>query len=164
MINKSFKTLSELQADIDIPDESLISLFRRVAERNRDKPLTYFKGRFKTYGSIEEEINRLSNSLRKLGIRKGDRIAVLLPNCPQFITTFFAAQSLGAIFIAFNPMYSSHEIINLLKDCKPKILITLDLFIDKIKEVKNSIDIEHIIVTSVAEELPISKKILGSCR
>lgn len=160
MRNVPLKTLSELQADIELPNESLISLFRKAVKDNRGKPLTYFKGKFKTYGLIEEEVNRLSNSLRNLGIRKGDRISVLLPNSPQFITTFFAAQALGAIFTALNPMYSSHEIIDLLKDSKPKVLITLDLFIEKIKEIKNSIDIEHTIITSVAEELPISRKIL----
>ncbi|RLF39591.1 MAG: hypothetical protein DRN12_06785 [Thermoplasmata archaeon] len=131
MRNPYPKTLPELQADIELPNESLIGLFRKVAENNREKNLTYFKGKFKTYGLIEEEVNRLASSLKNLGIKKGDRISVLLPNCPQFITTFFATQSLGGIFNAINPMYSSHEMIDLLSDCKPKVLVTLDLFIDK---------------------------------
>ncbi|HEC82110.1 MAG TPA: hypothetical protein ENI42_06805, partial [Thermoplasmatales archaeon] len=160
MPHTPLKTLSELQADIELPNESLIGLFRRVVEENRGKPLTYFKGRFKEYGLVEEEVNRFSNSLKNLGVRKGDRVAVLLPNCPQFVTTFFAVQSLGAIFTAFNPMYSSHELTGLLRDCEPRVLVTLDLFVDKVEAVKKEVEIDHIIVTSVAEELPIFKKIL----
>lgn len=160
MPKKHMSTLPKIQTEIEIPRESLITLFRKISRENRDKHLTYFKGKFKTYGTIEEEINRFSNSLQKLGIKKGDRIAVLLPNCPQFVTSFFAVQSLGAIFTAFNPMYSSREISHRIKDCKPKILLTLDLFLDKVASLEEDANVTHIIVTSVAEELPPLKKIL----
>jgi len=142
------------QPTLDIPHQSLSELFHTVAKKNKDKHALFFKGKFKTYAEVEEEVNRLSNSLQKLGIKKGDRVAVLLPNCPQFITAFFAVQSLGAIFTAFNPMYSAREIKHRLNDSQPKIFIMLNLFLDKIKTIEKEISVDHIIITSVARELP----------
>jgi long-chain acyl-CoA synthetase len=148
------------QPTLPIPQENLMGLFRKIASKNRDKPVTFFKGKIKTYGEIEEEVNRLAHVFQDLGIQKGDRIAVILPNCPQFIVSFFAAQSLGAIFTAFSPLYSAHEIRQRLNNAQPKILITLNLFIDKIKKIQNDISVNHIIITSVARELPSIKKYL----
>lgn len=143
---------------LQIPQISLIELFRKTASSHKEKNALYFKGKYKTYEALEEEINRFSNSLQNLGVKKGDRIAVLLPNCPQFYTIFFAAQSIGAIFTSFNPMYSSREIAQRLKDSEAKIFVTLNIFLDKIKPIEHEIPAKHIVVTSVARELPASKK------
>ncbi len=143
---------------IDIPKHNLIEMFRTVAAQHHDQPATFFKGKFKTYAEIETEVNKMANGLRKLGIKKGDRVAVYLPNSPQFLVTFFAVQSLGAIFTAFNPLYSAREIKERLNDAQPKVFVTLDMFLDKVKKIKDDISVEHIIVTSVARELPTVKK------
>ena len=148
------------QPTLPIPQLDLLSLFRSIASNNKDKTISYFKGKKKTYGEIENEVNRLAHAFKHLGVKKGDRIAVILPNCPQFIVTFFAAQSLGAIFTAFSPLYTSHEIRQRLNDAKPKILVTLNLFIDKIKIIQDDISVDHIIISSIARELPSSKKYL----
>lgn len=148
----------DINKKLTMPTKSLMELFREIAEENKNNNATFFKGKFKTYHEIETEINQLSNAFQSLGIKKGDRIAVLLPNCPQYITTFFATQSLGAIFTALNPMNTPHEIQKQLNDAKPKILITLDIFTEKVKEIEDDLTIEHVIITSVARELPASKK------
>ncbi|MEE8565442.1 MAG: AMP-binding protein [Candidatus Thermoplasmatota archaeon] len=150
----------QIPKEVEIPNLNLISLFRKNVEKNQNKPALYFKGKIKTYKKIEEEVNRLSNSLQDIGIKKQDRVAVLLPNCPQFYTTFLAVQSLGAIFVSFNPLYAPREIIQLLNDCQPKAMITLDIFSEKIKSIQKEINIENIIISSIAEELPSLKKYL----
>ncbi len=144
--------------NIEIPNLDLNTLFRKISDKN--KSAIYFKGKSKTYKEIEEEVNRLSNSFKKIGIKKGDRVAVILPNCPQFYTTFLAVQSLGAIFVSFNPLYSPREIIQFLNDCNPKALITIKLFSEKIKKIQCEKQIDNIIISSIAEELPVLKKIL----
>jgi long-chain acyl-CoA synthetase len=144
--------------NIEIPNLDLNTLFRKISDKN--KSAIYFKGKSKTYKEIEEEVNRLSNSFKKIGIKKGDRVAVILPNCPQFYTTFLAVQSLGAIFVSFNPLYSPREIIQFLNDCNPKALITIKLFSEKIKKIQCERQIDNIIISSIAEELPVLKKIL----
>lgn len=143
---------------IDIPNHNLIEMFRNVADQHKNQPATFFKGKIKTYADIEQEVNKLANGLQKLGVKKGDRVAVYLPNSPQFFVTFFAVQSLGAIFTAFNPLYSAREIKERLNDAKPKIFVTLDIFLDKVKAIKDDISVEHIIVTTIDRELPPSKK------
>lgn len=158
MPQKTKHKKTTMQPSIEIPDQSLSELFYSISKKNKDKQALFFKGKFKTYAELEEEVNRFSNSLQKLGIKKGDRVAVLLPNCPQFVTIFFAVQSLGAIFTAFNPMYSAREIKNRLNDSKPKIFITLNLFLEKIKSIEQDISVNHIIITSVARELPFPTK------
>jgi len=145
---------------IDIPNQNLIKMFRNVAAENRDQTATFFKGKIKTYAEIEKEVNKFANGLKKLGVKKGDRVAVYLPNSPQFLVTFFATQSLGAIFTAFNPLYSPREIKERLNDSQPKVFVTLDVFLDKVHKIKDEINVEHIVVTSVARELPSSKKYL----
>jgi long-chain acyl-CoA synthetase len=160
MPNKQTNATNTIPKEVKIPDWNINSLFRNIVDKNKNKPAIYFKGKIKTYEEINEEINRLSNSFKQMGIKKGDRIAVLLPNCPQFYTTFLAVQSLGAIFISFNPLYSPREIIQFLNDCNPKALITIDLFSDKIKSIQKEISIEHIIISSIAEELPFLQKYL----
>jgi len=126
---------------IDIPKQNLIEMFRTVAAEHHDQPATFFKGKFKTYAEIETEINKMANGLRKLGVKKGDRVAVYLPNSPQFLVTFFAVQSLGAIFTAFNPLYSAREIKERLNDAEPKVFVTLDMFLDKVKKIKEDITV-----------------------
>lgn len=145
---------------IDIPKQNLIEMFRTVAEEHKNEPATIFKGKIKTYADIETEVNKLANAFQRLGLKKGDRVAVYLPNSPQFMVTFFAVQSIGAIFTAFNPLYSAREIKERLNDARPKIFVTLDIFLDKVNQIKDDISVEHIIVSSVAQELPGSKKYL----
>ena len=151
---------SKKNKEISIPNTDLITFFRKQVKDHGDENAVYFKGKFKTYKELEEEVNRLSDSLRQLGVRKGTRVAVFLPNCPQFVTIFFAVQALGGIFIAFNPLYSAYELQQRLQDCTPRVFITLDIFVDKVKEIKQHVDVEHLIVASVASELPSIKKYL----
>lgn len=145
---------------LEITNSSLIEMFREVAGKNKDEKAVFFKGKFKTYGELEEEINKFANSLKKLGVKKGDRVAVIFPNCPQFITVFFAVNSLGGVFTAFNPMYTAREIKHRLNDCDPKVLIVLDIFNDKINSIRDEIKVEHIITSSISEELPPILKFL----
>ena len=150
----------EDESNLSIPDIDLITLFRKQVKEHSDKNAVFFKGKFKTYAQVEEEVNRLSVSLKKLGVKKGSRVAVFLPNCPQFITSFFAVQALGGIFIALNPLYSAREVEQRLNDCKPKVFLTLDIFLDKVTKIQKDISIDHIVVTSVSRELPTVKKYL----
>lgn len=159
-MNKTKKVINKEYKKIKIPNISLIKLFRDSGGKNKEKHCTYFKGKFKTYKEVEEEVNRLSNSFKKMGIKKGDRIAVFLPNCPQFITTFFAAQSIGAIFTSLNPLYTVKEIVDRFKDSKPKVIVTLRLFTNKIRDVQKEINVKNIVITSISEELPLAKKYL----
>ncbi|NPD88198.1 MAG: long-chain fatty acid--CoA ligase [Asgard group archaeon] len=139
---------------VEIPEISVIDLFRQTADKFPDRNMTEFKGKYKSYPEIDEEINRFADSLKKLGVGKGDRVACLMPNCPQYIISFFATNSLGAIFTAISSLYTSKEIRYQLQDSEAKVIVTIDIFLDKIRDVIDDTKLEHVIVSSVADELP----------
>ncbi|MCG3223346.1 MAG: AMP-binding protein, partial [Candidatus Heimdallarchaeota archaeon] len=139
---------------IEVPEISMIELFRQTVEKYPERNATHFKGKFMTYTEIEEDVNRLANALQDLGIKKGDTIAILTPNSPQFVVTFFAAMSLGAVLTAISPLATVKEIRFQLQDSEAKAIIAMDLFLDKIREIKDDTKLEHIIVSSVADALP----------
>ncbi|MFW9852657.1 MAG: long-chain fatty acid--CoA ligase [Candidatus Thorarchaeota archaeon] len=160
MPEKIWSYCDGIPADIKVPEISVIELFRETADKFPDRKMTEFLGKFKSYTEIEEEINRFANSLQKLGVEKGDRIACLMPNCPQYIISFFATNSLGAIFTAISSLYTPKEIRYQLQDSEAKIIVTLDLFLDKVREIIDETQLEHVIVSSVADELPGIKSFL----
>ncbi len=139
---------------VEIPEISVIDLFRETAKNYPERYITEFKGKFKKYNEIEEEINRFANSLKELGVKKGDRVACLMPNCPQYIVAFFATNTLGGIFTAISVLYTSKEIRYQLQDSGAKVLVTLDLFLDKVREIKEETELEKVVVSSIADELP----------
>ena len=154
MPKKTWSYCEGIPDPVDIPEISVVKMFRETAKKFPDRYITEFKGKFKKYSEIEEEINRFANSLKKLGVKKGDRVACLMPNCPQYIVAFFATNSLGAIFTAISALYTEKEIRYQLQDSESKVLVTLDLFLDKIRAVQDETSLKHVVVSSVADELP----------
>ncbi len=160
MPEKVWSYCDGIPADIDVPEISIIDLFRQNADKFPDRNMIEFLGRFKPYPEVEEEINRFANSLQKLGVEKGDRIACLMPNCPQYVVSFFATNSLGGIFTAISSLYTSKEIRYQLQDSEAKVLVTLDIFLDRVREIIDETPVEHVIVSSIADELPGIKSFL----
>jgi long-chain acyl-CoA synthetase len=139
---------------VEVPEISMSKLFRNTVDKYPERNATHFKGKFMTYTEIEEDVNRLANALQDLGIKKGDKVAILTPNSPQFVVSFFATMSLGAVLTAISPLATVKEIRFQLQDSEAKAIIAMDLFLDKIREIKDETNIEHVIVSSVADALP----------
>ncbi len=152
--------LKNTKSSIKLPNDSLIKIFRSVADKNKDKNALFFKGKFTTYKDLDERINRLSHAFKEFGVKKGDRIMVMMPNCPQYVALFYATQALGAIFVSVNPMLSSRELGSRMKDCTPKVFVTFDMFLDKVKALDEEIAVDYLVVGSVADELPSVTKAL----
>lgn len=119
----------------------------RVKSQNKQSALI-FGGKEITYQQLNENVNKLANGLRNMGIREGDRVAIMLPNIPEFVYSFFALQKLGAIAVPFNTMYKGREIIHILNDCGAKAIIALSNFATLINEIKTDVpSLEHVILT-----------------
>ncbi|ARD84883.1 long chain fatty acid Co-A ligase [Ferroplasma acidiphilum] len=116
---------------IEIPDISIYRAFSDSVEKNKDNIAIDFMGKKITYSSLKEKIDSISVRLGELGITKGDRIAVMLPNIPQYITYFFAIVKLGAVIVQVNPLYTIRELEFEIKDSGANTLIVMDDFIDK---------------------------------
>lgn len=139
--------------EIEIPNKDLATLFFDNAKIHAKETFLIFEGKKKTYGQVSKEVTKLANSLLKLGIEKGDRIALLLPNCPQFIISYLSTLAIGGITTTISPLYSAPEIKLQLTDSGATTIITLDMFLDKIRPIKKETNLKHVIVSSIADEL-----------
>ncbi len=133
MPEKKWKYIPSIPSEVKFENISLIDLFRNTVDAKGSNKATYFEGKFTTYNELEENVNRLSHALQSLNVRKGDRVAILMPNCPQFIYSFFAPLALGAIVTSISPLLTGAEIRNQLADSGAKVILTMDLFLDSIR-------------------------------
>jgi len=118
------------------------------AKKYRKKPVLLFEGKQISYTQLNESVNKLANGLKGLGITKGDRVAIMLPNIPEFVYSFYALQKLGAIAVPFNTMYKGREVLHILNDSGAKAIIALTNFAPLINEIKPDVPtLEHIILT-----------------
>jgi long-chain acyl-CoA synthetase len=89
-----------------------------------------------SYAKLYQAVTRFAASLQGLGVQKGDRVAIYLPNCPQFVIAFLAAVQIGAIVVPFNPLYSVRETEYQLKDCGANVVVVLDRFFPIVQQVQ----------------------------
>ena len=128
-----------------------MNLGRLLEERAKDHPkrvaLTY-EGKVISFEELNKSVNRLANGLKDLGIERGDRAAIMLPNTPEFVYSFFACQKLGVVAVPFNTMYKGGEIVHILRDCRAKAIITLNSAVPLINEIKPELPhLQYIITT-----------------
>lgn len=106
------------------------------------------EGRTWSYQELDEQASRVAGGLASLGVSKGDRVAMMLPNIPEFVFTFFGIQKLGAVAVPFNTMYKGREIGYILQDSEAKAIVCLSSFANLINEIKPDCPaLEHVIVT-----------------
>lgn len=123
-------------------------MLETVAKAYKRKDALYFEGKWITYRELDEQANKSANALSSLGITKGDRVAMMLPNIPEFVYCFFAIQKIGAVAVPFNSMYKGREIAYILNDSKAKALVTLSNFANLINEIREDVPtLEHVILT-----------------
>jgi long-chain acyl-CoA synthetase len=130
-------------------EEMLLSnLLEQVSKKHPDAPALYFEGKTISYQQVEIMANRVANGLKSLGIGKGDKVAIMLPNIPEFIYSFFGIQRIAAVAVPFNIMYKGGEVIHILKDSGAKAIIALSNFAPLINEILPELpNLKHIILT-----------------
>jgi long-chain acyl-CoA synthetase len=116
-----------------------------------DRTATVFLGAELTFADIKDRSDRLAIALARLGIAKGDRVAIMLPNCPQYLIASFAILRLGAIVVNVNPTYTSREVLQLASDSGARAVLTLDRLAPMWLEALEGTSVEHVIVTSLGE-------------
>lgn len=123
-------------------------MLEEIVKRYKRREAIRFEGKVYTYQELEENANRVASGLATLGVKKGDRVAMMMPNIPEFAFSFFGIQKLGAVAVPFNTMYKGREISFILNDCNAKVIICLGSFANLINEIKDDCpDLEHVLVT-----------------
>ena len=152
-------------ASIDYPETTLHRLLEDTARRFPERPAIIFPGVLGdasrlTYRQLNQQSDRLANALAQLGVKKGDRVALLMPNCPQFVISYYAALKLGAIVVATSPLYSPREMESQLNDCGAETIILLSLFYRTIADLRHRTPLRNVIVTNIKEYLPPVTRLL----
>ncbi len=135
-------------AEINQPCGSLYQILQIAAGQYGQRPATHFEGAELTFLEIKRRVDRLAAALSRRGVSKGDRIGVMLPNCPQYMIAFFAIVRLQAIVVNVNPIYTPPEVARVGADSGLRVFITLDLLADIARSADSA---EMLIVTSLAE-------------
>ncbi|PZU39448.1 MAG: long-chain fatty acid--CoA ligase [Microbacterium sp.] len=140
-------TIDEVtQTLTDMIDESVTMYRRGVA-------LEFF-GATTTYRELGEQIARAAEGLRRLGVQKGDRVAVVLPNCPQHVVAFYAVLRLGAIVVEHNPLYTARELRHQFEDHSAAFAIVWDKVYDTVAAFPADIAVREIVSVDITEAMP----------
>ncbi|ACL26189.1 long-chain-fatty-acid--CoA ligase [Chloroflexus aggregans] len=146
------------------PEITLSDMLNNSAKTYADHTATNFVlryllgGRFTvggklTYRQLNEKVDRMATALYQLGVRKGDRVAVMLPNSPHYIITFFACMRLGAIVVNTNPTYTGRELQHQLHDSGAETIVLLNLFWPRLREVRAETPVKRVIVAHIFDTL-----------
>ena len=109
-------------------------MFRMAAERHRGKTALTFYGTTFEFERLQALVEKMAGSLAASGVRKGDRVALMLPNCPQYVISFFATVRLGAIVTQLNPMYVEREIEHILADSGAETIVVYTDMYPRVQE------------------------------
>ena len=146
--------------DIEVENKSVVDTFNENTEKWKDKTAVIFYGRKMNYRELRDQADRFAAALHDMGIKKGDRVALLLLNSPQFIIAYMGALKAGATITAISPVYVSPEIRYQLEDSGARMIVCQDILYDNVE--KSGVKLDAVILSSITEYLPPLKKFLGS--
>lgn len=130
--------------EIDIPEISLQDFFKQSVDTYPNHTaMTFFQKTF-TYTELNQLIQIAASNLKNAGIQKGDRVGIMLPNCPQYVISYYAVLLCGAIVVQVNPMYKASELLHVLNDSGSKMLIVLDRLQPLIDQIKDKTALEQV--------------------
>ena len=141
-------------AQLDIPDQPLTWLLDQTVSRFPSHTAIIYYGTKLSYAQLSSLANRFAVALQRLGVKKGDRVALALPNIPQYAIAFYGVLRAGAVVVPTNPLYTAHEMQHQMADSGARVLVMLDMFYPVLRSVRSQTALEHVIVTSAADFLP----------
>ena len=141
------------------PHLTLNDYLRESATRWPNRPALLFQGATIDYERLEEDSNAFAGALASIGVKARDRVAICLPNCPQFLIAEFGAWKIGAIACPFNPTYTERETEDALTTTGAETVVVLNRFYEKIKKVQPQTSVKRVIATGIKDYLPLSLRL-----
>ena len=136
------------------PRIPLYGLLDETAVKYPTGPCTNFFGKRLTYQQIKELSDHFAASIRRMGIQKGDRVVLLLPNSPQFIIAYYGLLKAGAAIVPLNPLPAKRKLEFYLTDSEAEVAITIPLFLNKVASLRGKTPLKHIVYSRLADFLP----------
>lgn len=156
---------NKVPLQLNYPEGTLDALLRNIVEKYPQETAIIFLGFKMSYTELGNSIERLAVALSELGINPGDRVALLLPNCPQYVIGYYAILTIGGIVVPVNPLSTETELLHIFRDAEVRVVISLDLFADKVENVRDSCHrseephlLEHTFYTALNEYMPFPLK------
>jgi long-chain acyl-CoA synthetase len=146
---------------VELPKASLAGLLEDAARDFPHAPALHFEGRTTSYAQLDAQARRFSGVLAQMGVGRGTRVGLVLPNCPQAVVALFGALRLGATVVQNNPLYTERELAYQLADAGVEVLVCLDLTYERVKALRSRTAIREVIVTSLLDELPGVKRVFA---
>ncbi|MFJ7753330.1 long-chain-fatty-acid--CoA ligase [Peribacillus muralis] len=150
----------QIPAVLSYEDKPLYSFLKESAEEFPDKASIHFQGKELSYREVYESALKFAAYLKSIGLQKGERVAVMLPNCPQGVIAFFGILMAGGVVVQTNPTYTERELEYQLKDSGAKMILVMDILFPRVTAIASRTNIEHIIVTAIKEYLPFPKNLI----
>src|SRR5699024_10954431 len=150
----------EIPASIPYDEKPLHTFLQDGAARFKEKKALHFMGKEISFSELYLQAKKMAGYMQSLGVKKGDRVAIMLPNCPQSVISYYGALMAGAIVVQTNPLYKERELEYQLNDSEAKAIVCLDLLLPRVSNVQGKTNIEHIIVTGVKDYLPFPKNMI----
>ncbi len=141
--------------------ESVLGILEEASERFAHATALVYLNKSFTYAELKELIDRFAAGLNAVGVGKGDKALIYLPNTPQFVIAFYALMEIGAVPVPISPIYTPSEIAHMERDCTAKAIICMDSNFGYVKEVQAQSDLRIIIHTNLIDMLPLWKKAVG---
>jgi long-chain acyl-CoA synthetase len=142
------------------PDRTLLDYLADAVRERPDHPVVMFKGRTLTCAELDRLSDAFGAALVSLGVRKGDRVALILPNSPQFMIAELGAWKTGATVVPLNPMYTEYELQDALSQTGAEIVVALTPFVSRVKACQSRTRVRLVIATNIKEYLPPFKQVL----
>jgi long-chain acyl-CoA synthetase len=142
------------------PSKTLVDYLSDAARERPDDPAIHFKGATLTFAELERLSDACAAAFTSLGVARGDRVALLLPNCPQFLIAQFGSWKIGALAAPLNPIYTEREIETPLREHGVETIVTLTRFYDRVKRVQPRTPLRRVIATNIKDYFPPVLKLL----
>ncbi len=150
----------DIPTSIEYTEKPLYYFLQETAKQYPNLKALHFMGKELTFQEVYLQAKKVANYFQKLGIQKGDRVAIMLPNTPQAVIAYYGALMTGAIVVQTNPLYTERELEYQMKDSGSKLIVCLDILYKRVMNVKPQTDLEHVVVTGIKDYLPFPKNLL----
>lgn len=150
----------EIPASLDYPEVVLPFILEDAYQKKPYNIAIRFLGKGMTYKEVYQSALALANALRQLGVKEGDRVSIMLPNCPQAVISYYGVLMAGGIVVQTNPLYVERELEHQLNDSGAETIIALDLVYPKVAGVRSKTPLKNVIITSIKDYLPFPKNLL----
>ncbi len=144
---------------VEVPEKSLVQVFDEAAQKYAGQPAVIFYGNKISFKQLQDEVNRFATALSKLGVQKGDKVALYLLNSPQYVIAYFATLKVGGTVTPISPVYTSSEIKHQLTDSGARTIVCQDILYDNV--VKTGLKLDRVFITGISDYLPAIRKLLG---